>query len=124
LPKIQQEQDHTDGYPLSRLAQVLIPGNPLKEIVLRKWIAAGLLKANRLVRRWQIHASEVARFRNTYCLAQAACQNLGISRTTLARWEQLGKIHPVYSRRQHSGAGASVFLRAEIESLREQHQAA
>jgi hypothetical protein len=124
LPNIQQERDHTDGYPLSRLAQVLISGHPIKEIVLRKWIAAGLLKANRLQRRWQVPVTEVVRFRNTYCLAHEACQILEISRSTLARWEGAGRIRPVYSRKQHDRAGASLFLRAEIKSLCIQHKAA
>jgi predicted site-specific integrase-resolvase len=66
----------------------------------------------------------VARFRNTYCLAQEACQILEISRSTLARWDGAGKIQAIYSRKQHAHAGASVFLRAEIESLRVQDKAA
>ena len=124
LPNIQQERDHHCGYPLSRLAQVLIAGHPVKEIVLRKWIAAGLLQAERLKRRWQVPATEVVRFRDTYCLAQEACQLLEISRSTLTRWEGAGKIRPVYSRKQNPGAGASLFQRAEIESLRALHKAA
>ena len=68
--------------------------------------------------------NKVARFRDTYCLAQEACQILAISRSTLARWEGAGKIRAIYSRKQHAGAGASVFLRAEIESLRIRHKAA
>lgn len=103
------------GYSLDRLAGILIPGRPLKEIVLRKWIAAGLLKAERLRRRWQVAASEVERFRTTYCLAPVACALLGVTRSMLARYEAERRIVPIYGRRTHSGAGASVFLRADVE---------
>lgn len=105
------------GYSLNRLAGILIPGRPLKEIVLRKWIAAGLLKAERLRRRWQVAAAEVERFRTTYCLAPDACVLLGITRSKLARYEAERCIAGIYGRRTHSGAGASVFLRADLERL-------
>ena len=97
--------------------------HPVKEKA-PQMIVAGLLKANRLQRRWQVPVAEVARFRDTYCLAPEACQILEISRSTLARREGAGKIRPVYSRKQHAGAGASLFRRVEIESLSVQDKAA
>lgn len=103
------------GHTLNQLAGILIPGRPLKEIVLRKWIAAGLLKAVRHRRRWQVFTSEVDRFRTTYCLAPEACALLTITRSTLARYEVERRIIAIYGRRTHSGAGASVFLRADVE---------
>lgn len=110
-------QELQRGYPLNRLARVLIPGRPLKETVLRKWIQAGLLRARRQRKAWCVLPPEVDRFRKTYCLADQACEQLGVPRSTLARWELENRIAPVYGRRTHSGAGASVFLRADIERL-------
>jgi excisionase family DNA binding protein len=103
------------GHTLNQLAGILIPGRPLKEIVLRKWIAAGLLKAVRHRHRWQVFTSEVERFRTTYSLAPEACALLTITRSTLARFEAERRIVAIYGRRTHSGAGASVFLRADAE---------
>lgn len=102
------------GYFLNRLAGILIPGRPLKEIVIRKWIGAGLLHAQRAGRGRQVSVDEVERFRSTYCLGSEACRLLGLTRSTLARYETEHRIAAVYSRRTHPGAGASLFLRAEI----------
>jgi excisionase family DNA binding protein len=124
LPQIIEARDETNGYPLNRLALILFPEQRLKEIVLRKWIRAGLLRARRSTKRWFIAASEVERFRATYCLAGHACQTLGISRSSLHRCELEGRIAPIYSRRRNRGAGASVFLRADVERLRRQTAAA
>lgn len=111
------------GHSLDRLAGTLITGRPLKEIVLRKWIAAGLLKAERLRRRWQVAAADVERFRTTYCLAPEACALLGVTRSTLARYEAERRIVAVYGRRTHFGAGASVFLRVDVERLAQERAA-
>jgi len=106
-----------EGYPVHRLAKVLIPGRPLKAVVLQKWIAAGLLVAQSHDRIQIISPDEVNRFRTTYCLADEACVRLGISRTTLSRWEEVGQITAAYSRHSHHRAGASVFLRGDVERL-------
>jgi hypothetical protein len=124
LPQLVRARDETDGYPLNRLASILFPEQRLKEIVLRKWIRAGLLRARRSTKRWFIDATEVERFRATYCLAGHTCQTLGISRSTLHRFELEGRIAPIYSRRRNWGAGASVFLCADVERLRRQTAAA
>jgi len=116
--EISSKRDHCEGYPLNRLGRVLIPGRPLKESVLRKWIRAGLLHAEQQGRVWHVELDEVARFRNTYCLAEDACRILEFSRSTLARWETAGEISAVYSRRTHSGAGASVFRRDDVLRMR------
>lgn len=115
---LQTECDTAVGYPLNRLAAVLVPGQPLKDVVLRKWIRAGLLTAMRRRKAWHVEAAEVTRFRTNYCLAPEACSLLQVSRSTLGRWEREQKITPVYGRRTHAGAGASVFRRADIERLR------
>ena len=94
------------GWTLNRLAKVLFPEQPLKDIVLRKWITAGLLHGERRAKQWYIANDEVVRFRKTYCLAKEACRILDISRSTLARWELAGRIAPAYSRRTHPSAGA------------------
>jgi len=102
------------GYPLNRLARLLVPGRPLKETVLKKWIAVGLLAAQRRRKAWSVTAAEVERFRATYCLAPEACTLLNVRRSTLARWEVQRQIVSVYGRRTHPGAGASVFLRSDV----------
>lgn len=107
------------GYPLNRLARLLVPGRPLKETVLKKWIDAGLLSARRRRKAWLVTTAEVERFRATYCLAPEACALLKIRRTTLTRRVAEGRIAPIYGRRTHPGAGASVFLRADVRRLAE-----
>jgi len=115
--RIQTQQNLEAGYPVHRLARILIPGRPLKAIVLQKWITAELLVAKRYGRMRIVSPAEMNRFRKIYCLADEVCSILGISRTTLSRWEEVGLITAVYSRRGHEGAGTSVFLREEIERL-------
>jgi len=117
-PEISEKRDRCEGYPLNRLGRVLIPERPLKESVLRKWIQAGFLQAERRGRIWHVALDKVERFRSTYCLAEDACHILGISRSTLARRETAGEINAVYSRRTHSGAGASVFRRDDVLRMR------
>ena len=107
----------TAGWTLNRLAKLLFPHQPLKDVVLRKWIGAGLLRGERRAKQWCIADDEVARFRTTYCLAKEACRILGISRSTLARWERDGRITPVYGKRTHPTAGASLFRRADLSRL-------
>ncbi len=116
--EISEKRDRCEGYPLNRLGRVLIPGRRLKETVLRKGIRAGLLQAEQQGRIWHVALDEVERFRSTYCLAEDACRILGISRSTLARRETAGEISAVYSRRTHSGAGASVFRRDDVLRMR------
>lgn len=115
--QIQTRQNAEAGYPVHRLAKALIPNRPLKAIVLQKWIAAGLLVAKQCGRMRIVLPEEVNRFRTTYCLADEVCSILGISRTTLSRWEEVKRIEPVYGRRSHKGAGASVFLRDDVKRL-------
>ena len=117
-PEISEKRDRCEGYPLNRLGRVLIPGRPLKESVLRKWIQAGLFQAERRGRIWHVALDKVERFRSTYCLAEDACRILGISRSTLARRETAEEITAVYSRRTHSGVGASVFRRDDVLRMR------
>lgn len=118
IPMVRQEQDLKRGHTLNRLAKTLIPGRPLKDIVLRKWIEAGLLIATKQGRIWRVANTEIERFRTTYCLADELQTSLGIVGTTLNRWINAGRIQPVYARRTHPGAGASVFRRADVEALR------
>lgn len=115
--RILTKRHSEEGYPVHSLSGVLIPGRPLKAIVLQKWIEAGLLFAKCFGQIRIISQEEVNRFRTTYCLADEVCAFLGISRTTLSRWQQSGRIMAVYSRRSHEGAGASVFLRSDVERL-------
>jgi hypothetical protein len=107
----------TSGWTLNRLAKALFPEQPLKDVVLRKWIIAGLLRGERRTKQWCIADEEVVRFRTTYCLAKEACRILDISRSTLARWELAGQVAPAYSRRTHPTAGASLFRRADVSRL-------
>ena len=114
---IHAERETCEGYSLQRLARVLVPSQPFKDVVLRKWIRADLLIAERRGNAWWIAPEEVGRFRATYCLAAEACRILNISRATLSRWELSSRVAPVYSRRTHPGAGASVYRREDIRRL-------
>jgi excisionase family DNA binding protein len=105
------------GWTLNRLAKVLFPEQLLKDVVLRKWIRAGLLLGERQAKQWCIADDEVIRFRMTYCLAKEACRILGISRSTLGRWERAGRLAPAYGKRTHPAAGASLFRRADLSRL-------
>ena len=117
IDEAQVENSVKKGWTLNRLAKVLFPEQPLKDIVLRKWLTAGLLLGERRAKQWYIANDEVVRFRMTYCLAKEACQILDISRSTLARWELAGRISPAYSRRTYPTAGASLFRRADVSRL-------
>jgi hypothetical protein len=105
------------GYALTQLGRTLFPGRPLRPIVLRKWIAAGLLRGTRDRKSWNIPAEEVTRFRATYCLAREACSLLGIARSTLDVWQRRRRLVPIYSRLTNPGAGTPVYLRADVERL-------
>ncbi len=118
IPQVREALDQQSGHPLNRLSKSLIPGRPLKDVVLRKWIEAGLLTGTKQGRVWRVMSTEIERFRATYCLADELQATLGIVSTTLNRWINAGRIQPVYARRTHPGAGASVFRRADVEALR------
>jgi len=114
LPELQEHHLANVGYTLNQLTHRLFPATPIKAVVLHKWIRAGLLQAEGRGRAWWIAPAEVARFRATYCLAKQAQARLGVSRSTLARWERMGRITAVYSRSSHPGAGATLYWLAEI----------
>jgi predicted site-specific integrase-resolvase len=59
----------------------------------------------------------VERFRSEYCLADEACRLLGISRSTLSRWEAERRIRPVYGKRVTPGAGFSLYRRKDLLKL-------
>ena len=117
VPALHAQQDQQRGYPLHRLAKALFPERPTKERLLKKWIAAGLLNAERKGRATIVSNAEVARFRATYCLATEACRLLGITRSTLSRWEAERRLSPAYGKRTTEGAGISLYLRGDIERL-------
>ncbi|MCE9555402.1 MAG: TniQ family protein [Planctomycetes bacterium] len=118
LPAVRRARDDAHGCSLSRLAQTLFPQRPMKEPVLKKWIVAGLLQANRAGRSWIIEPAEIDRFRQTYCLFTEAAALLHISRSTLARWEAEGRIAAVYGRRSNTPGGFSLYRRAAVEQLK------
>lgn len=113
----QEERYAETGYALTQLGPVLFLGRSLRPIVLRKWIAAGLLRGSRQRKAWHITSEEVVRFRATYCLAREARSLLQIARSTLDLRQAQRRLVPVYGRLTHPGAGASVFLRADVERL-------
>lgn len=117
IPRVRDQLEKHIGHSLNRVARMLIPGRPLKDVVLRKWIDVGLLAASKRGRVWRIANAEVESFRATYCLADEVQRLLSIVKTTLSRWIGVGRIEPVYSRRTHSGAGASVFRRTDVEAM-------
>jgi len=120
LPDVRSDRERAVGLPVSRAAMMILPGRSLKPVVVQKWIAAGLIQSCQVGRARIVTHDEMQRFRDTYCLADEACRILQVSRTTLARWEEQGLIQPVYGRRTHSGAGASVFRREDLEHARPQ----
>lgn len=119
----QADRRTTSGYSLSHVAAVLYPERPIRVAVLRKWIDAGLLLAERRRKAWWSLPKEVSRFRTTYCLVQEACTLLNVARSTLDRWVVERRVAPVYSRRTHRKAGTPIFLRADVERLAAQRTA-
>jgi len=117
LPALRVQQYQERGYSLVHLAKMLFPGHPVKEAVLRKWIQAGLLQAQRGDWSWIVAQAEVERFRSSYCLAEEACRLLQVSRTTLSRWEHMGRLAPVYSKRSSPRAGYSLYRRSDLQGL-------
>lgn len=113
----QAERRTASGYSLSHVAAALFPDRPIRVAVLRKWMDAGILRAERCRKAWRITPEEVTRFRATYCLAQEVCTLLNVARSTLDRWIIERRIVPVYSRRTHPGAGTPIFFRADVQRL-------
>ena len=116
-PEIRSQRDQERGYPVHHLGNALFPGRPIKCSVMKKWIAARLLKARKSGRARTVSPEEVERFRLEYCLAEEACHILGITRSTLSRWEVEGLLQPVYGKRVTPGAGFSLYRRADLAGL-------
>ena len=89
----------------------------MKVPTLEKWIEQRLLQVEVKGRRRVITAEEIRRFRAEYCLARQAAHMLGVSRSTLSRWELRGRIRPVYGKRVTPGAGFSLFRRNDVQAL-------
>lgn len=117
LPVLRARQYQVSGYPLSQVGKILLPVHSCREPVLKKWIQAGILRAQRQGRALVVVPQEIDRFRAEYCLAEEACSFLGIHRTTLSRWESSGLIKPVYGKRTSPGAGFSLFRRIDLHEL-------
>jgi hypothetical protein len=118
LPALRAGRRAVHGHSLCQLAKILLPGHPCREPVLKKWIRAGLLRASRRGRAWVVSQEEVERFRAAYCLADEACALLGVSRSTLSRWEAEGRLTPVYGRKVSRGAGFSLYRRADLRTAK------
>ena len=119
-PKIRDVRNQADGYSIHQLAKILFPDRPIKATILNKWIAAGFLKARRVGRARVVSHEEVERFRSEYCLADEACRQLDVSRSTLARWEAEGRIQAIYGKRVTQGAGFSLYRREELNTVSRQ----
>jgi hypothetical protein len=117
VSEIRDRRDQQHGYPVHHLGKVLFPNRPIKCSVIKKWIAARLLKARKSGRARLVAAEEVERFRLEYCPAEEACRSLGITRSTLSRWEVEGLVQPVYGKRVTPGAGFSLYRRADLAGL-------
>jgi len=117
VPEIRNRRDQDRGYPDHHLGSVLFAGRPIKDSVIAKWIAAGLLKARKAGRARLVAPEEVERFRRAYCLAEEACRILGIARSTLSHWEAEGLVQPVYGKRLTPGAGFSLYRRPDLMGL-------
>jgi DNA-binding XRE family transcriptional regulator len=119
-PAQREARDHGDpssDWSLPRAAHGLFPGRPVKAYVLKRWIRGRLLRARKQGRRTIVSAEEIKRFRAEYCLTQEASQMLGISRSTLSRWELQGLIVPVSGRRVTPRAGFSLYRREDLRRL-------
>jgi hypothetical protein len=117
LPALRARRQQTRGYALSQLGKVLLPGRPCREPVLKKWIRAGLLQVRKRGPAWVASREEVECFRREFCLADAACSILRVSRSTLSRWESAGRLTPVYGKRTCPHAGFSLYRRADVVAL-------
>jgi hypothetical protein len=117
IPRIREDRSRSSGYPLHQLAKVLFPERPMKPGVLGKWIDMGLLKAQKIGRARIVSFEEAERFRSEFCLADEACRILQIKRCTLSRWEIQGRIRPVYGKQVTTGAGFSLYRRADLTHL-------
>jgi len=115
--EVRSQCDPSSDWSLHRTAQKLFPEQPMKPRVLQKWIQQGLLPAKKKGRRMVIAGDAIESFRADFCLAQEAAQILGISRSTLSRWEQQGHIRPVYGKRVTPGAGFSLYRRVDLQRL-------
>jgi len=109
--------DQSIDWSLQRAAENLFPARLMKPHVLKRWIRGGLLRGYKENRRTMIPAEEIKRFHAEYCLAQEAMQILGLSRSTLSRWEVQGRITPVYGKRVTSHAGFSLYRREDLRRL-------
>lgn len=115
--ELREECDPSSDWSLHRAAQNLFADQSMKPRILKKWIALGLLQTVKKGRRAVISANEIRRFRANYCLAREAIELLGISRSTLSRWEVQGCVVPVYGKRVTPGAGVSLYCRADLQRL-------
>ncbi len=113
-PELHRMRDEAEGFPLCRLAKQLFPDRPLKEPVLKKWIAVGLLQASRHGRAWIISADEVKRFRSKYCLLHEASQLLKMHSKTLLRWIREDELTTVYGPRSATGGGFHLLCRSDV----------
>ncbi len=100
---------------MHRLGKTLFPGRPVKVDVIKKWIAAGLLDTHRVGRARMVSPYEIRRFRETYCLREEVLRVLGVSTSTLKRWQDAGKIQPAYPVRPVPHAGLYLYRRADVE---------
>ena len=119
--ELQGQQEPTCDWSLHRAGRNLFPGQPMKPRILKKWIDLGLLRPKRKGKRFVVTTAEIGRFRADYCWAKEAARFLGISRSTLSRWEQAGRIQPVYGKRVTPGAGFSLYRRADLRQFMEVH---
>ncbi len=121
LAAVQQEaRDRSEplsDWSLHRATRNLFPGRPIKASVLKKWIKAGFIQARKSGATTMISAAEIRRFRAEYCRAQEAVRILGITRSTLSRWEVQGRITPVYGKRVIAHAGFSLYRREDLRRL-------
>ena len=117
LPDVRRRQEERRGCSVHRLGKTLFPERPVKVDVIKKWIDAGLLNARQQGRTRIISPAEIRRFRQTYCLRAQALSILGVSGTTLKRWQDAGRIRPVYPKRLIPHAGLYLYRRADVERL-------
>lgn len=108
----------TAGWTLNRVAKMLFPEQPLKDVVLRKWMRAGLLRA--ASGRPSSGASQTRRSpaseRRTAWPKKLAGSSTSVAPRSLAG-STGRRVPPVYGKRTHRTAGASLFRRADLSRL-------
>ena len=94
----------------------------VKDVVVSRWIAAGLLAPSVIIGNTQyFQKKDIERFRQEYIFSDNTIEILGVERLVVQKWARNGRLHPV------SGPGIDtchryLFRRADVEQLRPENR--